>query len=163
MKIFGLAGYSGAGKTTLIKPLLPALITRGIKVSTIKHAHHNFDVDKSGKDSYTHRESGASEVLVSGGKRWALMHELREEEEPKLDFLLSKITPVDLVLVEGFKKDIHPKLEIHRKANGKDRLRGIIPNIVALASDGNRDTDIPSFDLNDIEGIADFIISYNCL
>ena len=163
MKIFGLAGYSGAGKTTLVKSLLPALIKRGITVSTIKHAHHNFDVDTPGKDSYTHREAGASEVLVTGGKRWALMHELREEQEPSLELLIAKITPVDLLLVEGFKKDHHPKLEIFRQENKKERLLGVVPNIVALATNSKKDDTVPSFDLNDIEAIADFIIKYNNL
>ena len=163
MKVFGLAGYSGAGKTTLIKTLLPALINRDITVSTIKHAHHNFDVDTPGKDSHTHRISGAKEVLVSGGKRWALLHELREEKEPSLDLLIQKITPVDLLLVEGFKHDKHPKLEIYRVENEKDRLINTIPNVVALATNGEHDNTVPSFNLNDVEAIADFIVRYNGL
>src|SRR3954468_24560260 len=119
MRVIGLAGWSGAGKTTLLAKVIPRLIARGVCVSTIKHAHHDFDVDQPGKDSHTHRTAGATEVLVSSARRWALMHELRGEGEMGLDALLAKLAPVDLVLVEGFKKQAHPKLEVYRKVTGK--------------------------------------------
>ena len=135
MNIIGLAGWSGAGKTTLIKRLLPALVARGVSVSTLKHAHHRFDVDHPGKDSFEHRLAGAGEVLVSSGQRWALMHELRGAPEPSLAFLLDKLSPVDLVVIEGFKGDPHPKIEVHRIANGKPLLHPQDPEIVAIATD----------------------------
>ena len=161
MKIFGLAGWSGSGKTTLMVRLLPELVGRGISVSTVKHAHHNFEIDRPGKDSYEHREAGATEVMVSGGKRWALMHEIREKEEPRANDLVSHMTPVDLVLIEGFKRDEHPKLEVHRAATGKPLICREDTNIVAVASDGTVDgLEIPQLDLNDIPAIADFIIEY---
>lgn len=161
MKIFGLAGWSGSGKTTLMVRLLPALVGRGLSVSTVKHAHHNFEIDRPGKDSYEHREAGASEVMVSGGKRWALMHEIREKHEPSVFDLVNRMSPVDLILIEGFKKDDHPKLEIHRAATGKPLLCREDPKIVAVASDevfgGLK---IPQLDLNDVPAIADFIVKY---
>ena len=122
MRIIGLAGWSGSGKTTLITKLIPCLLARGVKVSTLKHAHHGFDMDRPGKDSFMHREAGATEVIVSSAKRWAILHELRGEEEWDLGALVAKMSPVDLVLVEGFKRDAFPKLEIHRAANGKPLL-----------------------------------------
>src|SRR5690348_12632939 len=122
MKVIGFAGWSGAGKTTLLTRLIPHLIAKGLRVSTLKHAHHEFDVDVPGKDSWRHREAGAAEVLVSSGKRWALMHELRGADEPKLPELLARMSPVDLVIVEGFKRELHPKIEVYRAANGKPPL-----------------------------------------
>src|SRR3954449_859795 len=122
MKVIGLAGWSGAGKTTLLTRAIPHLIARGLRVSVIKHAHHKFDVDVPGKDSWMHREAGAEEVLVSSGKRWALMHELRGASEPRLPQLLAKLSPVDLVVVEGFKSEPHRKIEVHRIGNGKAML-----------------------------------------
>ncbi len=119
MKIFGLAGWSGSGKTTLLVRLLPALAARGLSVSTVKHAHHDFDIDRPGKDSFRHREAGATEVMVASGYRWALMREHRGAEEPTLPDLLARMAPVDLVIVEGFKFDPHPKLEVHRPSLGK--------------------------------------------
>lgn len=159
MRIFGLAGWSGSGKTTLLTQVLPRLIGRGLRVSTIKHAHHNFDLDKPGKDSHTHRLAGAAEVIIASSHRWALMHELRGAPEPPLAALVRKLSPVDLVLVEGFKFDALPKLEIHRAENGKPLLQPDDPHIVAVASDapvaGARG---PVFALDDYEAIADLIL-----
>ena len=158
MRLIGLAGWSGSGKTTLLAKLLPVLIARGRTVSTIKHAHHAFDVDQPGKDSNTHRLAGASEVLVSSAKRWALMHELRGEAEPMLRDLVTRLSPVDLVIVEGFKTQNHPKLEVHRSVVGKPLLYPEDPNIVAIASDTRpASTTLPFADLNDIAAIADLV------
>ncbi|MBV9653497.1 MAG: molybdopterin-guanine dinucleotide biosynthesis protein B [Acetobacteraceae bacterium] len=135
MRVIGVAGWSGAGKTTLIRRVLPVLIRRGLRVSTIKHAHHGFDVDQPGKDSWVHREAGATEVLVASAARFALMHELRDEPEPALPDLLARLMPVDLVIVEGFKRDSHPKIEVRRQSVGKPPLYPDDPAIVAVASD----------------------------
>ena len=160
MRVFGLAGWSGSGKTTLLTKLIPELIGRGVKVSTIKHAHHEFDIDKPGKDSWLHRQAGASEVMVASARRFALMHELRDAPEPSLDELVARMTPVDLLLVEGFKRHPHPKLEIHRPSNGKPLLCPEDPHIVAVASDVPLDRiAVPRLDLNDAPAIADFILS----
>jgi molybdopterin-guanine dinucleotide biosynthesis protein B len=161
MKIFGLAGWSGSGKTTLMVKLLPELVGRGLSVSTVKHAHHNFEIDRPGKDSFEHREAGATEVMVSGGRRWALMHEIREKPEPKAVDLVRHMTPVDLILIEGFKRDDHPKLEVYREATGKPLLCRDDPKIVAVASDREiADLGIPRLDLNDVRAIADFVVDY---
>ncbi len=161
MKFFGLAGWSGSGKTTLLRALIPALVGRGLSVSTMKHAHHNFDVDEPGKDSYEHRQAGASEVMVSSANRWALMHELRGAPEPGSADLLRQMSPVDLVLIEGFKTENHQKLEVHRPALGKPALYPEDPNIVAVASDEViAGLTLPRFDLNDVEAIADFVIAH---
>jgi molybdopterin-guanine dinucleotide biosynthesis adapter protein len=158
VRVIGLAGWSGSGKTTLLKKLLPVLISRGRSVSTVKHAHHEFDVDKPGKDSYEHRLAGAREVLISSARRWALMHELRTEAEPTLAELVSRLGPVDLVIVEGFKAERHAKLEVHRDAVGKPWLYPTDPNIVAIASDAPpKGTHLPAADLDDIEGIANLV------
>ena len=158
MKILGLAGWSGAGKTTLLAALIPELVRRGVSVSTIKHAHHAFDVDQPGKYSYVHREAGATEVLVASANRWALMHEHRGAPEPDSAELIRHMTPVDLLLIEGFKRETHDKLEIYREANGKPRLAAEDPNIVAILCDGPAPaTKLPVIDLNDIVAIADFI------
>jgi molybdopterin-guanine dinucleotide biosynthesis protein B len=135
MRVIGFAGWSGSGKTTLIVKLIPALIARGLSVSTLKHAHHSLDIDKPGKDSYLHREAGAREVLVTSAKRWALMHELRDEDEPSLADLLSRLSEVDLIIVEGFKRGAHVKIEVHRAEVAKPFLFLGDPNIVALVSD----------------------------
>lgn len=135
MRVIGFAGWSGAGKTTLLCALLPLLARRGLSVSTVKHAHHRFDIDRPGKDSWMHREAGAAEVLIASGARWALLHEVRDEDEPPLAALLARLSPVDLVLVEGFKRDGHPKIEVHRAGNGKPLLCPDDPAIVAVASD----------------------------
>ncbi len=161
MKIIGLAGWSGAGKTTLIKRLLPCLVARGLSVSTVKHAHHRFDIDHPGKDSYAHREAGAKEVLIVSGERFALMHELRGEAEPDLKRLISLITPVDFVIVEGFKSAAYPKIEIHRAENGKEFLYPSDERILAVASDQpERIKERPSFDLGDVDTIADFVVAH---
>jgi len=158
VRLIGLAGWSGSGKTTLLAKLLPTLIARGRSVSTLKHAHHQFDVDQPGKDSHTHRLAGAREVLVSSARRWALMHELRDEAEPTLRELVVHLSPVDLVIVEGFKAENHHKLEVHRSAIGKPLLYPNDPNIVAIASDSRpTNAPLPWADLNDIEAIANLI------
>lgn len=158
MRIIGFAGWSGAGKTTLIVKLIPALIARGFSVSTLKHAHHNFDVDKPGKDSYEHRMAGAREVLVASDLRFALMHELRGAPEPSLATLLGKLAPVDLVLVEGFKRDSHMKLEVYRAANGKPLLFPDDPRVVGIASDVAVETRLPVAHLDDIEDVAELML-----
>jgi molybdopterin-guanine dinucleotide biosynthesis protein B len=161
MRIIGLAGWSGSGKTTLLTKVIPRIVARGVKVSTVKHAHHSFDMDRPGKDSHSHRMAGATEVLVGSANRWAVVHELRGEAEPTLPALLRKASPVDLVLVEGYKGESHPKLEVYRAANGKPLLHPGDPAIVAVASDtplsGVR---IPVLDLNDIEGITDILLRH---
>jgi molybdopterin-guanine dinucleotide biosynthesis protein B len=161
MRVFGLAGWSGSGKTTLVTRLLPELIGRGLTVSTLKHAHHSFDVDQPGKDSHAHRVAGATEVLVASSQRWALMHEHRGAAEPTVAELMRHMTPVDLLLIEGFKREAHDKLEIYRQANGKPLLHPDDPHIVAIASDVPLpDLRLPSLALDDISGIADFIIEH---
>jgi molybdopterin-guanine dinucleotide biosynthesis adapter protein len=160
MRIIGLAGWSGSGKTTLITKLIPRLIARGVLVSTLKHAHHGFDLDQPGKDSFFHRAAGATEVIISSAKRWAILHELREEPEWNLRSLVAKMSPVDLVLVEGFKRDAFPKLEIHRAANNKPLIHPEDPRIVAIASDiALPQAKVPVIDLNDIETIADLLLA----
>ena len=159
MRVFGLVGYSGSGKTTLMVRLLPELVRRGITVSTMKHAHHGFDVDQPGKDSYEHRRAGATEVLVSSARRWALMHESREGHDPRPEELIGHMTPVDLLLIEGFKREGHDKLEVWRAATGKPLLARDDPSILAVASDGPvPDLTIPVLDLDDVSAIADFIL-----
>lgn len=164
MKIFGLAGWSGSGKTTLATRLIPALIARGVSVSTIKHAHHSFDVDQPGKDSYEHRQAGATEVVVTSGHRWALMHELRGAGEPTIAELARRMSPVDLLLVEGYKREAHAKLEVFRPACRQPPLCREDPHIVAVASDEPQcaalsGVDLPRLHLDDIDAIADFIIA----
>ncbi len=161
MRIIGLAGWSGSGKTTLITKLIPRLIARGISVSTLKHAHHGFDLDQPGKDSFFHRAAGASEVIISSARRWAILHELRDQPEWDLPALVGKMSPVDLVLVEGFKRDAFPKLEIHRIANGKPLIHPEDPHIFAVASDSALpQAKVPVADLNDIEAIADLLLKH---
>ena len=156
MRIIGLAGWSGAGKTTLLVKLIPELTRRGLTVSTVKHAHHAFDIDEPGKDSFEHRRAGASEVLVASGRRWALVHELRQEDEPALADLLGRLSPVDLVVVEGFKAERHPKIEVHRATNGKPFLFGTVPNVVAVAADcAVPEAPVPVVPLNDIAAITE--------
>jgi molybdopterin-guanine dinucleotide biosynthesis protein B len=158
MNVIGLAGWSGAGKTTLLTRAIPLLLQQGLRVSVIKHAHHGFDVDVPGKDSWLHRQAGAEEVLVSSGRRWALMHELRGAPEPALPELLSKLSPVDLVIIEGYKADPHPKIEVHRAANGKPLLFPDDRRIVAIASDVEIETVLPVIDLDDITAIAALLL-----
>lgn len=161
MRIIGLAGWSGAGKTTLIAKLIPAIIGRGLTVSTVKHAHHGFDVDHPGKDSFTHRAAGATEVLVASSVRFALLHELRGEPEPPFADLLAKMSPVDLVLVEGFKREPHPKLEVHRAANGKPLICSEDPYIIAIAADGPvPNAPLPCVSLDDIPSIVDLLLAH---
>jgi molybdopterin-guanine dinucleotide biosynthesis protein B len=161
MKIFGFAGWSGSGKTTLIEQLIPRFVKRGLKVSLIKHAHHRFDFDHPGKDSYRHREAGCSEVVVVSEKRWVIMHELRGEPEPSLEEQIKRVSPCDLLLVEGHKRFPLPKLEIWRKVNAKPLLYPEDRHIVAIAADAAVETELPRFDLNDCDSISDFILSYN--
>ena len=159
MEVFGLAGWSGSGKTTLIKRLIPVLTDRGISVSTIKHAHHSFDIDEPGKDSFEHRLAGAEEVLISSENRWAIIHENKGFMEPELSDLLSKLSPVNLVLVEGFKNLKFQKLEIYREANKKPLLQKNDTNICAVVSDiGLTNIEVPVFGLDDIKTISEFIM-----
>ena len=161
MKLIGLAGWSGAGKTTLLTRLLPHLIGQGLSVSTLKHAHHHFDVDHPGKDSWKHRQAGAHQVLVSSGRRWALMTELRDAPEPGLDALLARLSPVDLVIVEGFKHDPLPKIEVHRAANAKPWLHPGDPAIRAVASDTPPpEGRLPHAALDDAATIAELVLRF---
>jgi len=161
-KVFGIAGYSGSGKTTLLELLIPCFTRRGLKVAVIKHAHHGFDIDRPGKDSYRHREAGASEVLLTCNARWALMHEVRDEAEPTLAELLGHLSPCDLVLVEGFKQEPIPKVEVYRPENGKPPLYPERPDIVAVAADDAVRATLPAhltpLPLNDVEAIAAYIL-----
>lgn len=160
MRVFGFAGWSGSGKTTLIERLIPRLVDRGLSVSLIKHAHHAFDVDEPGKDSYRHRQAGCTEVLVSSAVRWALMHELRGLPEPTLDDALARLSPCDLVLVEGYKHAAIPKLEVWRASVGKPLLHPVDPHIQGVATDilDGVSTSLPRFALNDVASIATFVI-----
>ncbi len=165
MKVFGLAGYSGAGKTTLLEALIPRLNSAGLKVSLIKHAHHRFDIDQPGKDSYRLREAGCSEVLLVSDHRWVLMHELRGAPEPSFEEQIARFSDCDLVLVEGFKHTPIPKLEIHRPSVGKPLIAGNgVETVVAVATDEpdvlRQQTDLPILDLNDRDAIAEFILRH---
>ncbi|HXV09179.1 MAG TPA: molybdopterin-guanine dinucleotide biosynthesis protein B [Burkholderiales bacterium] len=160
MKIFGFAGWSGSGKTTLIEKLIPLFVARGLKVSLIKHAHHTFDVDQPGKDSYRHRHAGCQEVLVSSSRRWALVHELRGSPEPGFAELIERVSPCDLLLVEGFKREKVPKLEVYRASVGEAMLHPQDSSIVAIASDTRLDVRLPLFDLNDVPAIAAFVLKH---
>src|SRR4051812_41235846 len=160
MKIFGFAGYSGSGKTTLIERLIPIFTTRGLTVSLVKHAHHAFDIDQPGKASYRHRHAGCSEVLISSSRRWALMHELRGAPEPVLSEQVKHLSPCDLLLVEGYKRERIPKLEVHRAQVGEPLIHPHDENVVAIASDAPLKTSLPQLDLNDPEAIATFILEH---
>jgi molybdopterin-guanine dinucleotide biosynthesis protein B len=165
MRLFGLAAWSGSGKTTLLVRLLPELIGRGLTVSTLKHAHHDFDLDQPGKDSFRHREAGASEVLIASSRRWALQHELRAGAEPALEELIAPLSPVDLLLVEGFKRHAHPKLEVMRPSLGKeplypnDKLIRAIYAVEPLPAPLRAAIGLPIYQEGDIAGIADLIIA----
>lgn len=160
MRVIGLAGWSGAGKTTLLTRLIPEFAARGLVVSTLKHAHHEFDIDRPGKDSYAHREAGAREVLIASARRWALMHELRDAPEPSLADLLGRLSPVDLVIIEGFKRDLHVKIEVHRIGNGKPTLHPEDPTIVGIISDGAfPQAGRPVLGLDDIPAVADLVLA----
>ena len=158
MKVFGITGWKNTGKTGLVERLVTELSFRGFTVSTIKHAHHSFDVDYQGRDSYRNREAGACEVLLSSGNRWALMHELRGADEMSLADLLTKLTPVDVVLVEGFKTEVHEKLECHRASTSTMVIGRADDTIIGIASDIELDVELPFFDLNDTKVIADFML-----
>ena len=160
VRLIGFAGWSGAGKTTLLQLVIPALVERGLRVSTVKHAHHAFDVDQPGKDSYLHRQAGATEVLVGSAARWALMHEHRGEAEPELAELLARMSAVDLVLVEGFKRGPHRKIEVHRAAVGKPLLHPADPTIVAMAADPLVAAAVPVVGLNDIEAVCALVLEH---
>ncbi|MEM8537247.1 MAG: molybdopterin-guanine dinucleotide biosynthesis protein B [Pseudomonadota bacterium] len=159
MKVFGIVGYKNAGKTGLMERLVTEITGRGFSVSTVKHAHHAFDVDQPGKDSFRHRAAGAQQVLLASAERWALMTELRAGAEPGLDSLLAQLDPVDLVLVEGYKRDAHPKVEAHRAITGHPLIAPEDESILAVASDTTLDIDRPVFNLNDTAAIADFILA----
>ena len=159
MRIYGVVGWKNAGKTGLMERLVAEITRRGLSVSTVKHAHHTFDVDHPGKDSHRHRMAGATEVLLASRNRFALMHELRSEDEPTLEFLLTKIAPVDLVLIEGYKRDTHPKVEAHRAETGNPLIAPNDDTIRAVASDVDLELDCPVFDLNDTKSVADFILA----
>jgi molybdopterin-guanine dinucleotide biosynthesis adapter protein len=160
MRVIGLAGWSGSGKTTLITKVIPVLVGRGLKVATIKHAHHEFDIDRPGKDSWLHREAGASEVVVASSRRWALVHELRNAPELSLADLLAKLSPADLVIIEGFKRHAHPKLEVYRAAVGKPLIYPHDDCVVAIASDNALpQAELPVLMLDDIEAIANVLVA----
>lgn len=161
IRTIGFVGWSGSGKTTLVIRLLPELIGRGLRVSTMKHTHHDFDIDSPGKDSYRHRQAGAHEVMLTSSSRWILMHELRGPPEPDMDRLLGLMGAVDLILIEGFKDHRHPKIEVHRPAFGKSLLCHGDPGVVAVASDRSLGgLQPPVLDLNDIPAVADFIVGH---
>jgi molybdopterin-guanine dinucleotide biosynthesis adapter protein len=160
MKVIGIAGFSGSGKTTLIEKLIPVLVSEGLRVSLIKHAHHEFDVDQQGKDSWRHRHAGCTEVLVSSSKRWALMHELRGAQEPGLQEQMKHLSPCDLLIVEGYKGEPIPKIEVHRRASRTPLLHPDDRNVVAIATDEPLDADLPQLALDDAAGVAAFIMQH---
>ena len=160
MKIFGVTGWKNSGKTGLMERLITEFTARGLSVSSIKHAHHSFDIDHPGRDSYRHRDAGARQVLLASRNRWALMHELRDEDEPSLGDLLKQLSPVDVVLIEGYKRDRHPKIEAHRKETGQPLIAPEDETIVAVASDASVAIDRPVLDLNDTASIANFIAQH---
>lgn len=160
MKVIGFAGWSGSGKTTLVEQVIGLLEDRGLVVSLIKHAHHEFEIDYPGKDSYRHRHAGCREVLVTSGNRWALVHELRGRPELRLEEALLQLSPCDIVLVEGFKHEPIPKIEIYRSEIGKPKLFPSDPHVIAVASDKPVDADLPQLDLNQPAMVADFIVTF---
>lgn len=159
--VFGITGWKNSGKTTLTERLVASFVRRGLRVSTVKHAHHDFDIDQPGTDSHRHRLAGASEVAIVSARRYAIMHELRDETEPDLAAILARLSPCDLVLVEGYKREAHPKIEVRRTAAaGSERLARADPTILAVAADHPQEGEsLPVFDLNDVDTIADFILS----
>jgi molybdopterin-guanine dinucleotide biosynthesis protein B len=160
MRIFGFAGWSGSGKTTLIEQIIPRLVERGLTVSLVKHAHHRADFDQPGKDSYRHRRAGCSEVLVTSSTRWALMHELRGAGEPSLKDQLKHLSPCDLVVVEGYKSEAIPKIEVHRRTGHTPLLYPQDPNVIAVATDEPLDTQLPQLDVDDPQAVARFIVQH---
>jgi len=159
-RIIGFAGFSGSGKTTLLEKVIPLLKAQGLRIAVIKHAHHKFDIDKPGKDSFRHREAGAGEVMVVSGFRWALMHELLDEAEPSLEDLCKRLSPCDLVLVEGYKYSGMPKIEVHRSETKHPHLYQDDANVIALASDQQIEISLPQLDINHPQQVADFILNY---
>lgn len=160
MNVLGIAGYSGSGKTTLLEKVIPLLLRHGLRISVIKHAHHDFDIDRPGKDSFRHREAGAHEVMIASGHRWALMHELRQEAEPSLEELCARLSPCDLVLVEGYKFSNLPKLEVHRTATSHPLLYPNDPNIIAVVTDSKATLPLPALDIDAPQQVADYILDY---
>jgi molybdopterin-guanine dinucleotide biosynthesis adapter protein len=160
-KVIGVAGFKNAGKTTLVERLVRELTRRGYRISTVKHAHHSFDVDHEGRDSFRHRHAGAGEVAVISGQRWAIIHEVREEAEPSFASILAKLSPCDLVIVEGYKHGSHDKIEVRNLALDHPKLAGDDPTIVAIAANGAvGDAQVPVFDRDHVEDLADFIITH---
>ncbi len=159
-RILGIAGYSGSGKTTLLEKVIPLLRQHGLRISVIKHAHHNFDIDRPGKDSFRHREAGAQEVLIVSGHRWALMHELRDEPEPTLDELVQRLSPCDLLLVEGYKFSAIPKLEVHRTETGHPLLYPNDPQIIAVVTDSKEPLPVATLDIDAPQQVTDHILTY---
>lgn len=160
-RLFGVTGWKNSGKTTLVCELVSEITARGFRVSTVKHAHKTFEMDHEGRDSYRHRESGATEVAISSQNRWAIVHELRGANEPHLDEMLARLSPVDLVIIEGYKREPHPKIECRRvEARSREEIAPDDPSIVAIAHDHAVTTDLPDFDINDISTIADFILHH---
>lgn len=159
-KIIGFAGYSGSGKTTLLEKIIPLLTAQGLRIAVIKHAHHNFDIDKPGKDSYRHRQAGAGEVMIINAQRWALMHELHDETEPSLEELCAKFSPCDLILAEGYKHSSIPKLEVHRTETGHESLYPSDPRIVAVVTDSKEALPLPILDIDKPGDVAAFILNY---
>lgn len=160
MKLLGFAGYSGSGKTTLLEKVIPLLRRQGLCVSVIKHAHHDFDIDRPGKDSFRHRQAGAHEVLIASGYRWALMHELREEAEPSLEELCARLSPCDLVLIEGYKFSAIPKIEVHRAATGHPLLHPGDAQVIAVATDSTETMQVKRLDIDAPQQVADYILEY---
>ena len=160
MKVFGVMGYSGSGKTTLIEALLRRFAARGLKVSLIKHAHHGFDIDRPGKDSFRHREAGASEVMLLSGQRWVLMHEVRSEPPPQLEQMIARLSPCDLVLLESFKTAAVDKLEVYRPSVGKAPIWPDCQGVVAVASDEKIDCPLLLLDLNNHDAVAAFVLKH---
>jgi len=160
VNVLGIAGYSGSGKTTLLEQVIPLLKQRGLRISVIKHAHHDFDIDRPGKDSFRHRAAGADEVMIASAHRWALMHELRDESEPDLGQVCARLSPCDLVLVEGYKFAKIPKLEIHRRETGHPLLHPHDGNIIAIVSNLSELLPLPTLDINSPQRVADFIVEY---
>lgn len=160
-KVIGVAGFKNAGKTTLVERLVRELTARGYRISTVKHAHHSFDIDHEGRDSFRHRQAGASEVAVVSGQRWAIIHELRGEGEPSFAAILAKLAPSDLVIVEGYKHGQHQKIEVRNLALDHPKLAGDDPTIMAIAANGViADAPVPVFDRDHVEALADFIIDH---
>jgi molybdopterin-guanine dinucleotide biosynthesis protein B len=159
-KIIGFAGYSGSGKTTLLEKVIPLLTAKGLRVAVIKHAHHNFDIDKPGKDTFRHREAGAKEVMIISAQRWALMHELNDESEPSLETLCAHFSPCDLILAEGYKHASIPKLEVYRAETKHEHLYPADPGIIGVVTDSKDAFPLPVLDINKPEDVAEFILKY---